>query len=130
MTLHRCHYFSPESDPKLYACSCGKCDAKPSNRLLQTLDQVRHVAGIPFVVTSGPRCSTWNNEVNGAPESEHVPRDGEDCTAADIACTSSRERFLIVSAAIQEGVTRIGIANTFVHLGVSSTHTGHVIWTY
>jgi hypothetical protein len=127
----RLHYFNPDDDPKLYTCGCGKCSAGPSDRLLHVLDQCRHVAGVPFRVTSGPRCSEYNDEIGGSENSEHIDNGkGDEGTAADIYCPGSRERFLIVSAAIQEGVTRIGIGKDFLHLGVSSTHPGHVIWTY
>ena len=125
MTLPRAHYFNPESDPLLYRCPCLACAHGPSPRLITTLDQVRHVAGIPFHVTSGPRCHAHNKKVGGSEFSEHIDGDG-----ADIACADSRSRFLIVNAAIQEGVTRIGIAKSFIHLGVSETNDQHVIWTY
>lgn len=118
-------YFNPEQDPALFYCRCGKCDAKPSPELLKMVDAVRDLAGIPFIITSGPRCQQWNDANGGAKFSEHVDGDG-----VDIAVASSRARYLIVAAAIAWGVTRIGIAKSFIHLGVSKQNDQEVIWTY
>lgn len=118
-------YFNREQDPALFQCRCGNCDTRPSPELLMMVDAVRHKAGIPMICTSGPRCQVWNDANGGSKFSEHVDGDG-----ADFAVASSRARFLIVQAALDCGVTRIGIAKSFVHLGVSKTNDQEVIWTY
>ena len=78
---------------------------------LDMLDEARSVAGIPFVITSGLRTEAWNHRVGGAPNSSHM----KGC-AADIACTTSRDRFLIVTALLEVGFDRIGIYDTYIHV--------------
>lgn len=118
-------YFSQEGDPMLYGCPCNGCDTRPSESLLAKLDECRDVAGIPFVITSGPRCEAHNEHVGGSQYSAHV--DGD---AADIQCRDSRTRFIILRAAVQVGFNRIGIARGFVHVDVSETNTPEVTWLY
>lgn len=119
------NYFTPEGDPMLYYCPCGACNTGPTEALIEMLDEVRKEAGIPFVITSGPRCEAHNEYVGGSKYSAHI--DGD---AADIRASDSRARFLIASAAIKCGVNRIGIARSFVHLDVSDDNTQEVIWLY
>ena len=118
-------YFSEEGDPRLYNCPCGNCVTKANPRLPEVLDRIRGQSGVPMAVTSGPRCVHYNIKVGGADYSEHI--DGE---GADISCTSSRARFLIIEAAISQGINRIGIGKTFIHLGISETNDQMVMWTY
>lgn len=118
-------YFSPEADPALFVCPCGECEAVPSDRLLTMLDAARFYAGVPFVVTSGPRCEQYNELVGGRPNSEHIPGDG-----ADISAPNSRTRFHIVRGALLAGFVRIGVGKDMVHLGVSETNDPDVLWTY
>ena len=117
-------HFKPESDPKLFACPCG-CGKGPTNELLYRLDECREFAGVPFIVTSGPRCPAYNDKIKGAKYSAHM--DGD---AADIAAPDSRTRFKIVQAAFEAGFNRIGIGRDFVHLDVSDTNAQDVIFTY
>jgi len=50
--------------------------------------------------------------------------------AADIHATSSADRFKILSALIEVGFNRIGIAKTFIHVDADPIKTKDVIWTY
>ena len=118
-------YFTPKSDPKLFACPCGDCDTKPSQRLLDLLQDTRSSAGVPMHVTSGPRCPAYNKVIGGAKYSEHPDGDG-----ADIEIFGSRNRFLVTKAALDNGCNRLGIAKRFLHLGVSETNDQQVIWIY
>ncbi len=119
-------YFTPETDPKLFACPC-KCGLGPSKALLKALDATRGFAEIPISVNSGPRCFEYNDlpEVGGSKNSEHLTGDG-----ADVHASSSRQRHAIVSGAVKAGVTRIGIGKNFIHLGVSNLKAQRVIWLY
>mgnify|MGYP001376818647 FL=1 len=97
---------------------------------LELLDFARGQAGIEFRITSGYRSREHNAKVGGKPESSHLVG-----KAADIACKNSRDRFIIVSALLDAGFTRIGIADTFIHVDSDSKSTGgdksgKVIWTY
>lgn len=119
------NYFNPTTDPRLFHCGCGSCNVKLKDDYLQRLDYAREQAGVPFVVTSGPRCEEYNDAIGGSENSDHINREG-----ADIACDSSAQRFMIVGGALAAGFTRIGIAKDFVHLGVSDENPNHVIWVY
>jgi len=50
---------------------------------------------------------------------------------ADIACTNGSDRFQLVTLALKHGITRIGIARGFVHLGLGGRGLPpNVIWEY
>lgn len=89
------------------------------------LDEARKVAGIPFVISSGYRSPRHNRLVGGKPTSSHIKG-----LAADIKCTSSRQRQIIVSALLQVGITRIGVGKTFVHCDIDQEKAQHVMWLY
>lgn len=113
-----------------FRCRCGRpdCavrDAFPDGRLLETLEAMRTATGAPIVLTSGLRCATYNRQIGGHPESEHLT--GE---AADIACDTAQRRFVLVGAALEAGVRRIGLADRFVHVGVATSHPQSVVWLY
>lgn len=118
-------HFSPEGDPMLFGCPCGNCITKPNPRLPVLLDIMREETGIPMKINSGPRCVPYNVHIGGADYSEHV--DGE---GADVACSNSRDRSLLIQAAIKLGINRIGVAKTFIHFGISVTNDQNVMWTY
>jgi uncharacterized protein YcbK (DUF882 family) len=92
---------------------------------LEMLDSAREIAGIPFIITSGYRTKAHNKKVGGKSDSAHLTGH-----AADIKVNGSRQRWQIVEACIKAGFTRIGIANTFVHVDNDSTKPKDVIWTY
>jgi hypothetical protein len=53
--------------------------------------------------------------------------------AIDVACSSAAQRFDIIKAALQVGITRIGISAGFVHLGYGDSNGSknpYRIWTY
>ena len=80
------------------------------------------------MVTSGPRCRDYNLKAGGVPDSEHTVPTG--CEAADLVVGGSRERWGLVNAAIQAGITRLGIGHSFLHVGVSTAHDPQCIWVY
>lgn len=92
---------------------------------LRLLDNARQIAGIPFKINSGFRTPKHNAKVGGSENSSHLRG-----FAADIHATSSSDRFKILSALIEVGFTRIGIANTFIHVDADPIKTKDVIWTY
>ena len=119
-------YFSYETD-RMLACSC--CGVKRmSPAFLDMLDQIRAEVGEPFIITSGYRCKKHNKKVSSTGET------GPHTTgrAIDIKA-DSRLRFLIIKAAIKQGITRIGVAQTFVHLDSLGELDGFPsprIWSY
>lgn len=69
------------------------------------LDKARHIAAIPFIITSGLRTFEKNKSVIGAvADSAHLRG-----LAVDLRARTSNEVGLIVSAAWVMGITRIGI---------------------
>jgi len=63
--------------------------------------------------------------VGGVKRSEHIT--GE---AVDILTSTSRDRILITSLALDAGIRRIGIARTFIHVGVNNNLDQDVLWVY
>jgi zinc D-Ala-D-Ala carboxypeptidase len=107
-----------------FACPCcGRNEISPA--FVGLLDQARELVGVPFRVSSGYRCQAHNRQVGGVRDSEHLRG-----FAADILALDSETRFLIVSAALQVGIRRIGVHEHFVHLGVSRLHNPDVIFLY
>ena len=97
---------------------------------LDLLDECRDLAGIPFVVTSGFRTVEYNRILidtgySASKNSSHLLG-----LAADIRIRNSSERWIILDALLEVGITRIGIGNNFIHCDIDSFKENHVIWTY
>jgi len=105
-------------------------DLKGSGQLmdetfLSMIDEARGIANIPFKINSGFRTQEHNKKVKGKKSSSHLSG-----LASDISCVDSRSRFIILSALIQVGFTRIGIGNTFIHCDCDINKASQVVWTY
>jgi zinc D-Ala-D-Ala carboxypeptidase len=98
---------------------------KMDKDFLLKLDQAREIAGIPFKINSGYRTQEWNMKVGGRFGSSHKKG-----LAADISYNGSRERYLLVNALMQVGISRIGIAKGFIHCDVDKQKDQDVIWLY
>ena len=98
---------------------------KMDKDFLLKLDQARDIAGIPFKINSGYRTQEWNMKVGGRFGSSHKKG-----LAADISYNGSRERYLLVNALMQVGISRIGIAKGFIHCDVDKQKDQDVIWLY
>ena len=97
-----------------------------SKELLEILDEVREDYGKPIHITSGYRTEAHNKIVKGKKDSSHLKG-----LAVDVACTTSRERFELVRLFLEYGITRIGIADTFIHIDIDDEDKSpNVIWTY
>ena len=92
---------------------------------LAKLDEAREFAGIPFIINSAYRSPEHNAKIGGSPNSSHLKG-----LAVDIKATDSRTRFNVLNALISVGFTRIGIADTFIHVDLSADKVQNVIWTY
>jgi hypothetical protein len=89
------------------------------------LDQVRSDVGFPLVVRSGYRTLAHNTAVGGVEESDHMSGEG-----SDVKALTSSTRMAIVRAALARGFVRIGIGDTFVHLGSAAHLPQRVLWLY
>jgi len=113
-------YFKKEE----FACPCcGKNEIK--DEFLEKLDEAREIAGVPFVITSGYRCSKHNKEVGGSPTSSHLKG-----LAADIKTTSSKQRYKILNALLKVGFKRVGIGQNFIHVDLDTEKVQEVAWDY
>lgn len=92
---------------------------------LKMLVTAREKAGIPFKITSGYRTEAHNKKVGGVANSSHLRG-----YAADISAKDSPTRFKIVSALLEAGFSRVGIASSFVHVDNDPDKAKGVIWTY
>lgn len=95
-----------------------------SKEFLFVLDEARELAEIPFIINSAYRSPEHPLSIKN-PTSSHIKG-----LAVDIKATDSKTRFKIVKALIQVGFTRIGIADTFIHVDLDIDKTQNVIWTY
>ena len=91
---------------------------------LAKLDKAREFAKVPFVINSAYRSPEHPESIKN-PTSSHIKG-----LAVDIKATDSITRFKIVKALIEVGFTRIGIADTFIHVDLDLDKTQNVIWTY
>ena len=99
--------------------------SKMNYAFIEKLDYARGNAGIPFKINSGYRTQEWNLKVGGRFGSSHKKG-----LAVDIGYNGSRERYLILSALMQVGITRFGIAKGFIHADVDKSKDPEVIWLY
>ena len=110
---------------KPWACKCG-CGYDVMNPVfVHALNAARHRAGVPFVINSACRCIPHNLAEGGKPDSDHLTGDG-----ADIQTPTSRMRFSVLEALLNMGITRIGIARTYIHAGYNPANPQKVTWLY
>ncbi len=97
---------------------------------LSMLDDARHMADIPFKINSGYRTKEHNIEIYRRLGKKPIDSAHLKGKAADISCSSSRERWIIITALQDAGFNRIGIANNFIHVDSDENKSPNVIWTY
>ena len=100
---------------------CGKVIV--SGWLIHLLNKIRGQLGKPMHVNSGYRCRKHNKKVGSKKNSAH--RRG---TAADIRCTNSHDRYIIIKLAYEVGFKRIGKYDDFIHLDVDAELPIEVLW--
>ena len=95
--------------------------------LVTVLAKIETRLGRELYINSGHRDADHNAAVGGVRGSEHTydPAEG-----VDAACHNGRECWQIVTAAMAEGIVRIGIGKTFVHIGIAKDKPQNVIWNY
>lgn len=115
---HDWKYFKPEEVEGL------------DDEFVAKLDQARHIAGIPFVITSGFRTPEKNQSIIGAvPNSAHLKG-----LAVDLRVENTHEVALICDAAKAVGITRRGIyfdkslKPVHIHLDVDPDKVSDVIF--
>lgn len=118
--------FNPETDVKLLCtCSHPDCDKRSVKQyVLDNVQLVRNDAMRGLTVTSGGRCPNHPDELNRITPADHQNRVG-----IDIAVRGGLERGQIVKLGLKHGFNAIGIAKTFVHLGIRNGDP-LVMWVY
>ena len=105
------------------------CSHSGENRMdsdfLNLLDIVREECGFPLRVTSGYRSPS--HPIEAAKPTPGVHSDGR---AVDLYVPSSGHRMKLIEVALSNGIRRIGIAKTFVHLDTCPDRPQDVVWVY
>ena len=78
---------------------------------LDVMDDIRRKAGIPLVINCAYRSQAYDKKKGRSGNSAHTYG-----LAVDFRANTSATRYKIVKAALECGVTRIGIGKTFVHI--------------
>ena len=91
MTENNWHYFSPDEVKNL------------DLEFVALLDQARHIAGVPFIISSGYRTPEHNGSVGGVDGSSHCSG-----LAVDLVVNDSRQAGLILKGLRAVGLNRIG----------------------
>lgn len=94
---------------------------------MDVLQSIRTEYGKPMTVTSGYRHPSHPVEAKkGHSNGEHTKG-----ACADVACNNGADRYRLIVIALKHGITRIGIAKTFLHLGIGGDGLpNNVIWEY
>ena len=116
-----------------FKCKCGKCDPiLVDDQLIIYLQKIRDHFGKRVNVNSGYRCEKHNADpkVGGSPSSHHVKG-----MAADIRVEGITPEE-VARYAESIGIQRIGLYDTFVHIGSDSKkrfwlgHRGEAVGTF
>lgn len=122
MAKNQSKYFAP-SEFRACVPSCSIDDM--DGAFLGLLDTIRETAGIPLVLNCAYRSREWDIAKGRSGNSAHTKG-----LAVDIRCGSNANRMKIVRAALQCGITRIGIGKNYVHIDADTSLTQDVIWHY
>lgn len=82
---------------------------------MKHLQKMRDLYGKPIIISSGWRCEKYNAQI-GAKRSKHM-----DGLAADIKVSDSHEKYEIIKAAYEAGMTGIGGYDGHVHVDLRKT---------
>jgi len=115
-------HFHPSEFPRCVP-PCKKSDMNADT--IARLNRMREIAGIPLVLNSAYRSPAHDRARGRSGTGAHTLG-----RAVDIRCNASDTRYKIITAAIEAGFTRIGVAGTFVHVDDSPNHAQGVVWTY
>lgn len=102
-----------------FKCRCGCGLDKIDLDLVDNLQHSRDATGMPYKIASGCRCQEHNGVIGGKMNSSHTPRADGLCKAADIECTDSHFRYLMVQDLIRR-FRRIEIGPTWIHVDIDA----------
>lgn len=97
------------------------------HEFMEKLQAIRKDYNKGMTVTSGFRSTKHSIEA----KKTHSNGEHTQGNCADVACTNGADRFRLIQLALKHGVNRIGIAKTFLHLGIGGKNLpNNVIWEY
>ena len=107
------------------------CKATGENNMqhefMEKLQKVRVAYNKSMKITSGFR------SVKHPIEAKKTHSNGEHTQGycADIYCDNGADRYTLISLALANGITRIGVAKNFLHLGIGGKGLpNNVVWDY
>lgn len=102
--------------PDEFLCSHCKTSVDMDYLLISSLDWLRNTIGVPFIVTSGYRCPSHNQNIGGHPRSFHLFG-----KAADITVSRKDLLSLIYQVAVtSKRFNGIGIAQNYIHFDMGN----------
>ena len=104
------------------------CDRESMEQdFLDVMDDIRRKARIPLVINCAYRSREYDKKKGRSGNSAHTQG-----LAVDIRCNTSENRLKIVKAALECGITRIGIGKTFIHIDMGERVglPANVMWHY
>jgi len=110
---------------KEFTCKCGCDETFINDELLIMLDKAREFARIPFIINSGYRCENHPESIRYN-KSSHIKG-----LAADIKCTDSKNRAIMMDALVYAGFERFGLDKRFIHVDIDNLEKpSPTIWLY
>jgi uncharacterized protein YcbK (DUF882 family) len=94
-------------------------------KIPEVCQKIRDEWGHSMTITSGTRSPEHNDLIGGSSNSSHIRG-----LACDFSCESSRDRYLAIKVLIEEGITRFGVADNFIHFDVDPEKAQKVTWLY
>ena len=107
------------------------CKATGENNMqhefMEKLQAIRTAYNKSMTITSGYRSKKHPIEA----KKTHSNGEHTQGNCADVACVSGNDRFRLITLALANGITRIGIAKNFLHLGIGGKNLpNNVVWDY
>ena len=120
-------YFNYSTDPMLACPCCG--DKGMVSDFLDDLNCLRHLHGKPLIVTSGYRCSAYNDKISSTgPNGPHATG-----RAVDLKVTNP-DALPLVALAINLGFKGIGVQQKGPHkkrfIHIDKCRDDQTIWSY
>lgn len=111
------------TDDEFTCPCCGRLpDSGIDDRLLEVLDKIRAVIGMPLYVSSGYRCRSHNEDVGGVADSQHIHGRAADVYADGISILK------LAALAEEAGADGIGLYDDFVHVDVRGSYARWAEW--
>ena len=98
---------------------CPDCKTTPTKQFIVLIQKLRNKVGLPLHVTSGCRCTAYNNKIGGHRASSHkIVQLGAAYGAIDIKTGRyfNKFRWLLITAAIALGFNNIEVCNLHTHI--------------